>query len=61
MRHRPLAAILIPLILIAAGVLLLLNTLGVLPWDAWSEIWRFWPILVILFGLAVLWKNIRRP
>jgi len=61
MRRRPLAAILIPLVLIAAGVLLLLNTLGVLPWDAWSEIWRFWPILVILFGLTILWKNIRRP
>ena len=56
---RPLASLFVPLLLIAAGVVLLLNTLNVLPWESWSEIGRFWPVLVIAFGLSILWKNVR--
>jgi hypothetical protein len=56
---RPLASLLVPLLIVAAGAILLLNTLGILPWDSWSEIGRFWPVLVIVFGLGILWKSIR--
>jgi hypothetical protein len=40
-----------PLILLAAGVLLLLNNLHVVPWTIWRDIWPFWPILLVLLGL----------
>jgi len=43
-----------PLILISAGVLLLLNQAGRLPWSVWSTLWRFWPVILILMGLEVL-------
>ena len=57
--NRPVAALFGPLVLIAAGVVLLLNTLGVLPWSIWSQIGRFWPVLVILGGLSILVRNVR--
>ncbi len=41
-------------LLLFAGVVLLLNSLGVLPWTIWSEMLKFWPILVILLGLKIL-------
>lgn len=43
-----------PILLISIGVLLLLNTLNVLPWGIWGTLWRFWPVLLILLGLEVL-------
>ena len=59
MMRQPVAGLLIPLVLIAAGVVLLLNTLGILPWDSWSEIGRFWPVLLVVFGLSILLRNLR--
>jgi len=59
MAHRPMAAFFVPLALICAGVVLLLNTLGILPWRSWSEIGRFWPVLVIAAGLSILVRNFR--
>lgn len=50
-RHYP--SVFWPLLLIAAGVLLLLNSLGYIDLD-WSELWRFWPVLLILIGLDLL-------
>ena len=44
-----LAAILI----MALGVLLLLQTTQVLPWDLWSRLWRFWPVVLIAIGVNV--------
>lgn len=41
-------------LLLFAGVVLLLNSLEILPWSIWSEMFKFWPILVILFGLKIL-------
>ncbi|MBI4491744.1 MAG: hypothetical protein HY690_03015 [Chloroflexi bacterium] len=43
-----------PLILIALGVLLLLTNLGVVSWDIWRSLWRFWPVVLILLGLELL-------
>lgn len=48
-----------PLILITAGVLLLLNQAGRLPWSVWGTLWRFWPIVLILIGIDVLVKGSR--
>jgi len=56
---RPLSRLVVPLALIAVGILLLLNTLGVLDWSIWKQIWRFWPVAVVLVGFRLLWRNAR--
>lgn len=52
MRTR--GSIVLPLLLILAGVILLLNNLGHLPWTVWATIGRLWPILLIALGLDIL-------
>ncbi|MBI4203103.1 MAG: hypothetical protein HY532_08340, partial [Chloroflexi bacterium] len=42
------------LLLIVTGVLLLLQTLGVVPWGMWIDLWRLWPVLLIAAGVAIL-------
>ncbi len=42
------------LLLIILGLVFLLNNFGVLPWEIWSNIWKFWPVLLILFGVEAL-------
>ena len=42
------------LLLIAVGVVLLLQNLGVLNWDLWLETWRFWPVLLIAIGVGLV-------
>ncbi|MSQ21965.1 MAG: hypothetical protein EXR53_01480 [Dehalococcoidia bacterium] len=49
-KNLPLAGI----VLLMAGVILLLQTTGVLPWDMWLGLWRFWPLLVIALGIQIL-------
>lgn len=56
---RPLARLLVPITLIAVGVVLLLNTLGILDWSIWNRIWPLWPVLVVLAGVRLLWRNTR--
>src|SRR5438132_4034551 len=48
------APILWPFLLIAAGVIFLLNNLEVLPWSVWNQLWRLWPLILILIGLEIL-------
>ena len=43
-----------PVVLIVLGIIFLLNNFGILPWEIWQNIWKFWPILLILFGIEVL-------
>ncbi len=45
---------LVPPVLIAAGVILLLNNLGHLPWSVWGTLARLWPVLLIALGLDIL-------
>ena len=35
-----------PAILIGAGVVLLMNTLGLWPWSVWWMVLRLWPVLL---------------
>ena len=56
-RHGPrrrLPSFLWPLVLIAAGVMLLLSNLGYLPWGSWNVVWRLWPLLLVALGIDVL-------
>lgn len=43
-----------PVILVGAGVALLLNNLGILPWDVWRTLIGLWPVLLIAAGLDLL-------
>ncbi len=51
---RPGGSVILPLLLIFAGVVLLLNTTGILPWSAWERIWPLWPVVLILIGLDMM-------
>lgn len=42
------------LLLITAGCVLLLNNFGILSWDVWDMVWRFWPLFLILLGLQLV-------
>ncbi|MBI2869327.1 MAG: hypothetical protein HYX96_05835 [Chloroflexi bacterium] len=41
-------------ILLFLGVVLLLQTLNIIPWAMWGRLWRFWPVVIIIIGLVVL-------
>src|SRR3989344_421455 len=43
-----------PVILIILGVVFLLNNLGILPWDIWFSLWKFWPVILVLVGVEIL-------
>jgi hypothetical protein len=40
-----------------AGSLLLLNNLGVVPWEIWEHIRSFWPVILVLLGLHIIMGN----
>jgi LiaI-LiaF-like transmembrane region len=43
-----------PTLLLAAGIILLLNTTGRLDWGVWWTIARLWPVLLVAVGLDIL-------
>jgi len=43
-----------PIILLGAGVVFLLNNLGILSWDIWNTLLWLWPVLLIAVGLDIL-------
>ncbi|HEY82404.1 MAG TPA: cytochrome d ubiquinol oxidase subunit II [Dehalococcoidia bacterium] len=43
--------------LVFLGIVFLLQTFGVLPWGLWVTLWRFWPVLLIAVGLAILMRR----
>lgn len=53
-KHQHHGGLVWPVILIAAGVVFLLNNLGVLSWNVWATLWRLWPVLLIAIGLEIL-------
>ena len=42
------------LLLVTLGVVLLLNTTGVLPFGIWLELVDFWPVLLVLVGIKMI-------
>lgn len=43
-----------PLLLVAGGMVLLLNNFGLVEWDIWLRLLRLWPIFIIGAGLDLL-------
>jgi hypothetical protein len=43
------------------GVFLLLTTQGVLHWSFWAEAASFWPVLLVGFGLRLIFERSRTP
>ncbi|MFC1653260.1 GIN domain-containing protein [Patescibacteria group bacterium] len=39
------------LFLVFLGVIFLFNNLGIVPWEVWGSLWKFWPVLIILSGI----------
>lgn len=42
------------LVVLFAGILFLLNNLGLVPWSVWNELWKFWPVVIIIIGIRML-------
>lgn len=42
------------IVLVLLGVLLLLQTTGVVSWGIWGILWRFWPVIIIAIGIELL-------
>lgn len=45
------------IILVIVGVVLLLQTTGIISWDVWSNLWQFWPVLIIAGGIGLLFGS----
>jgi N-terminal domain of toast_rack, DUF2154/Domain of unknown function (DUF5668) len=60
-RPRPFGGSVVgPLLLIGAGVLFLLNNLGIVDSAVWGSLWRLWPLALVAVGLDLLFGR-RRP
>jgi len=46
-----------PLLLLSIGFILLFNNLGILPWEIWDSLWRYWSVILILFGIEILGRH----
>ncbi len=46
-----------PLILIALGVIFLLNNINVLPGDLWGTLLQFWPLILVAIGLDNIFQR----
>ena len=46
-----------PLLLIALGIIFLLNNVNVLQGDVWNTILRLWPLILIVIGLDSLYQR----
>lgn len=57
MRRTPLSS----LILLFLGVIFLLNNLGYFPWDLWTNVFKFWPIILIVISLEMLFTKNGSP
>ncbi len=44
----------IALFLIFLGTIFLLNNLNLLPLGVWDNLWKLWPVILIIWGLQVL-------
>ncbi|TAK23903.1 MAG: hypothetical protein EPO26_07475 [Chloroflexota bacterium] len=46
-----------PLILIAVGAIFLLQNFGILAPNAWHQVWRLWPLVLVLIGIEILFRG----
>lgn len=46
-------------VFVVTGVLLLLNTLGMLSWTVWWRLFEMWPVLLISIGLTMVFGHSR--
>lgn len=53
-RHRSRGGVVGPLVLIFIGCVWLLQNAGYLPSNAWLNLWRLWPVILVLLGLELL-------
>lgn len=51
--YRRRRSVILPSLLIIAGLVFLLQNLGVLSWDVWGSVARFWPIILVVIGLEM--------
>jgi hypothetical protein len=47
-------ALLPAILLVILGIVLLLNTTGVVGWGIWLSLFRFWPLILIAVGLNII-------
>lgn len=47
----------VPLILIFLGVVILLQNTGYLPSNFWVNLWRLWPLVLVLVGIELLFAH----
>ncbi len=47
-----------PLVLVGLGLLLLYSSLRA-NWAPWEVVWRYWPLILIAWGLGKLWDHLR--
>ncbi len=40
--------------ILSFGIVLLLQATGVIEWRLWGTLWKFWPVLIIALGLAII-------
>jgi predicted membrane protein len=45
---------------ILLGTWWLLDNLGVVTLDFWTALLKFWPIILVVMGLSIVWRTIRR-
>lgn len=50
-----------PVIIILIGVGYLLANLGIISITPWQAFIKYWPIILIWFGIKQLWRTLRRP
>lgn len=39
---------------IAAGIMLIFNNAGAVPWQFWQSIASLWPLVIVLFGISII-------
>ena len=46
-----------PVLLIGLGIIFLLNNLGLLSWHSWGTLLRLWPVLLIAWGIELIFGD----
>jgi len=45
------------MLVICTGLTLLMNTMGYLSWDVWGDIVSYWPVLLIIAGINIIFER----